>query len=130
MRYLVDSDFLIACFLIDDFSHRSASEILESLTKDDEIFINSLVEMEAATVVSKKVSMVKAKSFVDWLGKLGLNEIFVDEYMMGKGWKLFLEQTKKGSSFVDCMNLVVAKKMGCDKILAFDKFYPQELRIK
>lgn len=129
MRYLVDSDFLVACFNKDDFSHRRASEIMEKWTGDEEIFLNSLVEMESATVISKRIGMIKTSLFMIWLGKLGMNKYFVDEETMGKSWELFLEQTKKGSSFVDSMNLVVAKKLGCRKILSFDKFYPKEYRV-
>lgn len=129
MKYLVDSDFLISCYFEDESLNLVASDIIDTLDDDDELCVTSLVEMESATVVSNKRGMIKAKEFHKWVDGLGVRKVFVDEILMILGWKKFLEQTKKGSSFIDSMNLVVAKKLGCKKILSFDKFYPRELRV-
>ena len=44
------------------------------------------------------------------------------------GWKIFKAQTKKGISYVDCINLAVIQKFKFDGILSFDKFYPRSLK--
>lgn len=128
MKFLIDSDFLIAVFLTSEPLHEVATKLLSEIDEGDEICVTSLVEMESATVMSNKKGMKSAVEFRNWIMNLGMRRIFIDEIHMILGWKMFLEQTKKGSSFIDSMNLVVAKKLGCKKILSFDKFYPKELR--
>lgn len=130
MRILLDSDFLVGLFLVTDALHQKSLELFEKLTEEDELIMTSLVKLESATVISNKAGMVYVKEYVKFLDMVPLSERFVDENLMVTGWKMFLEQIKKGSSFIDSMNLVVAKKLGCKKILSFDKFYPKELRLK
>ncbi len=129
MKYLVDSDFLVGLFLESDALHNRAKELFENINEKDILVMTSLVKMESATVVSNKAGMLYARKFVKFIEEAPLVEVFEDELSMVDGWKLFLSQTKKGSSFIDSMNLVVARKMSCKKILSFDKFYPREWRV-
>ena len=56
--------------------------------------------------------------------------IFVDEEMEKLSWRIFSNQAKKGTSFVDCSNLAVIEKFSLDGIVSFDKFYPKKLLIR
>ena len=44
-------------------------------------------------------------------------------------WDLFLKQSKKGTSFIDCANLTALSYYNFDKIFSFDQFYPKTLRL-
>ncbi len=130
-KVLLDSDFLVGMMREDEDLHETIKEMVSSdWFENSYVIVTSLVKMEAATVISHRVGMAMARRLVNCIDRLVDEEVFVDERWMNAGWLVFLEQTKKGSSFVDSMNLVVAKKLGCKKILSFDKFYPKEFRVK
>jgi len=124
---LVDSDFLIALARKEDASHKLAKKIFSERVSFGEIKITSLVLMEATTVMSHKGGMEGARKFYGIVKNLVDEIIFVDQELMEEGWEVFLKQTKKGTSFVDCANLATARKHKVDKILSFDKFYPKDL---
>jgi len=66
---------------------------------------------------------MRSDFFYDKLPKLNLKIISFDEKLENMSWEMFLKQTKKGCSFVDCANLAVIKAYNLDGILSFDKFY-------
>ena len=70
--------------------------------------------------------MDNAKAFYRKLNELISNVLFLDSEAERKAWEVFLKQTKKGTSFVDCANLATAEEFGFDKILSFDEFYPKK----
>ena len=129
-KVLIDSDFLVGMIREDEDLHEEIKEMVNSEWFDKSyILVTSLVKMESVTVISNRVGMAVARKLADYIDDLVDEEIFIDEEWMKLGWNLFMTQTKKGSSFIDSMNLVVAKKLGCKKILSFDKFYHKELRV-
>jgi hypothetical protein len=40
-----------------------------------------------------------------------------------KAWYIFKQQTKKGTSFIDCANIAIYKHFKMDAIFSFDKIY-------
>lgn len=129
MKFLVDSDFLISFSDPDDSNHKKATGIFKNLEKDRELVALNLVFQESTTVVSKKFGMDKARLFYEGINKLINTEIYLDQDSEARAWRVFLKQTKKGTSFVDCANLAVAEKYKLDGILSFDEFYPKELNV-
>lgn len=130
MKLLVDSDFLIANYRIDDPSHRKASESARELNKQKhKFYCLNIVVQESTTVISKKMGMNHARKF--YSGLRNFIDIFVilDEQTERKAWEIFLAQTKKGTSFVDCANLAALEKYKFDKILSFDTVYPKKFKI-
>ena len=129
MKLLVDSDFLFGLFVPDDLHHKRARQIWVDLVKrEDEVFVLKLTIQETATVLSHKRDQRTAISFVDKLPELGLRVLGIDVEVEEDGWKIFKAQTKKGISYVDCINLAVIQKFKFDGILSFDKFYPKSLK--
>ena len=129
MKLLVDSDFLFGLFVPDDLHHKRARQIWVDLVKrEDEVFVLKLTIQETATVLSHKRDQRTAISFVDKLPELGLRVLGIDVEVEEDGWKIFKAQTKKGISYVDCINLAVIQKFKFDGILSFDKFYPRSLK--
>ena len=130
MRLLADSDFLFGLFVPTDPHYENAKRILQDVVeKGIEILILNLVIQEVVTVLSHKVGQQMAISFKEKFHLLDVGTIFVDEELEKSAWKIFLQQHKKGTSFVDCANLAVIEKYKLDGILSFDTFYPKELRV-
>ncbi len=125
MKLLADSDYLIALSVTEDSNHKRAIEISNNIS-GREISAMNIVFQESTTVVSKKFGMDNAKAFYRKLNELISNVLFLDSEAERKAWEVFLKQTKKGTSFVDCANLATAEEFGFDKILSFDEFYPKK----
>ena len=128
MNLLVDSDFLVALYNPDDSNHHKATKIFRKLESVNFSALN-IVFQEATTVISKRMNMSHARKFHDSISRLISNEIKLDNILEENSWKIFLSQTKKGTSFVDCANLVTCDFYKLDGILSFDEFYKNK-RIK
>jgi len=130
-KLLVDSDFLVGVFRQEDTNHQKAMGLLERMKEEEvELWMSNLVHQESATVVSHRVGMEAVRSFVKNLASDIHKRVLVDKELEKKAWRIFLSQTKKGCSFVDCANLTVVEKYKLDGILAFDEFYPKGLRLE
>ncbi|OGM24555.1 hypothetical protein A3D00_00780 [Candidatus Woesebacteria bacterium RIFCSPHIGHO2_02_FULL_38_9] len=125
MKFLLDSDFLIALYKPDDSNHKKSKELFKKI-QGDELAALNIVFQESTTVVSKKMGMTHAKKFYDSINRIIEIKINMNEELEQQSWRMFLKQTKKGTSFVDCANLATTKIYGIDKIASFDKFYPKE----
>lgn len=124
LKLLVDSDFLIANYRRDDPSFEKATKAAIALNKKGaKLYCLNLVVQESTTVLSKKMGMHDAKKFYTGLNNFIDIFVLLDEKLEKRGWELFLKQTKKGTSFVDCANIAVVEKYKFDGILSFDKFY-------
>lgn len=128
MKILIDSDFLVGFFLSGDAHHQKTKRIYEEFSEKGDIYVSNLVIQETATVISHLVGMDAVRIFSNKFSSLGLIKIDLDKSLEADAWKIFLQQTKKRSSFVDCLNLALIKQNKMDRILSFDKFYPKELR--
>lgn len=129
-RLLVDSDFLVGVFREGDANHKKAMGVLGKIKREEiELWMSNLVQQESATVVSHKVGMNAVRQYMKILVGDIQRVIRVDADLEKSAWGIFLRQTKKGCSFVDCANLAVIEKYKLDGILTFDKFYPKELRL-
>ena len=128
-RMLLDSDFLVAVFRPTDSSHHKAQEFLQKLNHQPvELWVINLVIQESTTVISYKMGMEEAKKFY-LLAKQEINQLVeIDGVLEKTAWEIFLKQTKKGTSFIDCANLACLQTYKLNKILSFDAFYPKELR--
>lgn len=124
MKKLIDSDFLVGLFREDDVHHEKTLVALEKEMEDKSgLYVVNLVLFETATVLAHRVDMDAVRLFYEKLPKLNLKIISFDEKLENMSWGIFLKQTKKGCSFVDCANLAVMGKYNLDEILSFDKFY-------
>ena len=131
MKLLVDSDFLVAAYKADDPSHIRATKMSRLHNKQGNKFVClNLVVQESATVISHRMGMDDARKFYKNIGNFIDTFIVLDTELEKECWNIFLEQSKKGTSFVDCANLAVCQKYKLDGILSFDKFYPKEVVVK
>lgn len=127
MKYFVDSDFLISLYDGDDFNHSKADDIFRSIK--GEIIVSNLVLFESVTVISKKFGMRYARDMYKMVSSIVDEVLFVGEGLFQIIWDIFLNKDKKGTSFIDCSNLVLVQEKDDSKILSFDKFYPKQYRL-
>lgn len=128
MKLLIDTDCLFAAYVQHDPNHTIAVTLLkEHKQSGDELYITNLVLQEVATVFSHKIGQNESITLLNEIALLGLTRITVAEDIEESGWKTFRNQTKKGTSFVDCANLAVTEKYKFDGILSFDRFYGEKL---
>ena len=129
MKILIDSDFLVGLFRDEDVHHTRSLGVLDrEVRRSGNLFVSNLVLFETATVLAHRVNMDAVRLFYEKLPKLKLKRIGIDERMENKAWEIFLKQTKKGCSFVDCANLAAIEIYKFKGILSFDEFYPESLR--
>ena len=130
-KIVLDSNVLVALYKLDDSTHQKAKEITRRLHDQGDVFmVLNLVVQETATVISMKVGQKEAKDFYLKRDRVIDQEIALDDDLEKLTWNIFMKQTKKGTSFVDCANLVAIEKFSLDGILSFDKFYPKKLLIR
>lgn len=119
---LVDTDVLVASLVEFDLGHEKAVEIFRRLENEKrELIVLNLAVYEAATVISHRVGQETAVDFLDKVGQEHI--VFLDKKLEQRAREEFKNQTKKGTSFTDCANLALCKKLRTDSIFSFDLFY-------
>jgi predicted nucleic acid-binding protein len=121
MKILVDTDFLIALIKIDDKNHLKTIDKVQKI-KEAKVFITPFTIPETVTVLSYKVSHIAAKNFLK-TARNKFSELPLNEEIIALADKIFLSQNKKGTSWIDCLNVALIKYYKLDGILSFDNFY-------
>lgn len=130
MKVLIDSDFLVGIFREGDPHHTIATKLLKvHKDRSSTLLVLNLVLQEAATVLSHRTGMEAVRLFYKKIPELELVITHIDEDVEQHAWEIFLKQTKKGTSFVDCANLAALEYYHIERIASFDRFYPRELLI-
>ena len=119
----MDSDFLVALYKPDDTNHLKSTGIYKKIEHGYEFFALNIVFQEATTVISKRMDMQHARNFYESINKIILKKAYLDTKLEEKSWQIFLRQTRRGTSFVDCANLAALDYYKLDGILSFDRFY-------
>lgn len=128
---LVDSAAWIAIYMPDDLFHRDALMIYEGLkAQNRKMVTTSAVLGETVTVLSHRAGQELARSFLSFIQRSEIPVIFIDEDMHQQALALFRQQEKKGTSFVDCANAVVARRLGIATVFSFDDFYVKKMGLK
>ena len=129
-KVLVDSDAFISLRFSDQSTHLQARKILRKLQKDKvQLYCLNLCLYETATVISRKYSQQKAVDFFNDLKVSSPTIINMSPELETLTWNIFVQQTKKCTSFIDCANLSALSYYNIDKIFSFDQFYPQSVRL-
>ena len=121
-KILIDADGVIAILKKDDSNHEKSLKI-DLKIRDYKKYITNLVFAEVANVLSIKKGQSFAKQSIKDLYSSEVEIIFIDEYLFQKTVEVFTKQSKKGTSFVDCANLVVMQEHSIAKIFSFDSSY-------
>lgn len=124
-KVLVDADALVALAKPDDSNHKRSLIIAKKL-KNDILFITQLTIPEASTVISYRVTHNAAKIFLIAARKRNLVELALSSEAIKSADEVFLAQKRKGTSWIDCLNVAVVKIHSLEGIFSFDKFYPKQ----
>ena len=121
---LVDTDFLFAYFVGTDALHDSAVKLFESY-RDLDWYMLVPTFAEFLTTLSNKSSKRDANLAFFAIKELGISLLDTERSFWDKAFDLFLEQNKKHTSVIDCLNLVYFRESTIPfyKIASFDKFY-------
>lgn len=122
MKILIDADALVALAKEDDSNHKKAVKIAQRLKKET-LYVTALTIPEAATVLSYRVSQEAAQKFLKEARQKKLIELPLTTQASVLADEIFLKQTKKGTSWIDCLNVAIAKIHNLAGIFSFDRFY-------
>jgi len=126
MKILFDSDVLFALYVPHDANHIKSKRIFSTLDlHSGDLFVSDHVIQETATVLSRKVNQTIALDFYYSFTKLNVNHIQSSPDVLNQAWQIFLDQTKKSTSFIDCLNVAIFQEYQLDAIFSFDTFYPR-----
>ena len=129
--YLVDSDAFIGRFFPNDAHYHECTKKFAQLESGAaQLVTTNLVILEVATVLSHKDSQEAARKFLQVIKQSQLPVIHLDEKLFAKSLELFAIQTKKGTSVVDCANVVVMERYKIGKIFSFDEVYPKSFNLQ
>lgn len=127
-QVLIDSDAFVGWMVRKDAHHERASALFEQvMAKRLRCATTSYTVAETATVVSMLAGQDPARHFLTTLvEKRRFPVIFIDEKRYTQVLELFKQQTRRGTSVVDCVNVAVMKELEIPTIFSFDRVYPKD----
>ena len=131
LHILFDSDAFVGWLWPDDKLYSKANQVFEKIKyKQLRIVTTSWVIAETATVLSNREGQTLARSFLKRMRDMRFPTIHIDEILQRETEKLFERQEKKGTSMVDCGNVIVMQRYKIPAIFSFDKFYKKQQGIQ
>ena len=131
LELLVDSDAFVGRFYPDDVHHKKVKSIFAKIEKQKKrVVTTSLVITETATVLSHKSGQDASRKFLVTIEKTKLPIIHINELLHRETVAFFKKQEKKGTSVVDCANVVVMRRFQIPTIFSSDGFYSKQSDIK
>ncbi len=122
----VDSDAFIASLKEEDTNHSRAREIFDKLSDQPIHFVTSnFVFAEVVTVLSQRVNRQAAVNYIQTMTdeETPFAILRADETVEREAITVFLRQTSKNTSFVDCTNIAFMQLYRLDTIFTFDEIY-------
>jgi predicted nucleic acid-binding protein len=125
VKALIDADMLVGLIHHDDAHHLTSQSIIAKYSTSL-IYITPYTIPETATVLSHKVSQKIAIQFIQFSKDQNWELLDTNDRIINLTNDLFCSQTKKGISWIDCLNCVMVKIHHLDGIFSFDKFYTHQ----
>ena len=126
LSIFIDSDAFIAFIKKDDSQHGKALEIFNKLNTQEVVFSTSnYIFAEVVTVLSQRVGREAALAFIKSIHgpESGMDIKWVTPEIEASAVDIFLKQTSKNASFVDCVNMAIVRILPIDAIFSFDGVY-------
>ena|SRR5579864_3425884 len=128
---LVDSDAFVGRFYPKDAHFERASAIFAELEeKEYRAVTTSMVVAETATVLSHREGQELATDFLRKIEESKLPVIHITEALQQAATKVFVAQSKRGTSMTDCANVAVVHHFGIPTIFSFDKVYKRDFGLQ
>lgn len=116
----IDTNALLSLVVLDEFHDRALQWWQEN--REVDLVTSNLVVMETLGWVRHKVGRQKAIDIGKRLyesGELKLERMtMVDE---GEAWRLFQKVFGRGYSMIDCVSIVMMKRLKIKKVFTFDR---------
>lgn len=117
----IDADAFIAIHYSSDAHHKKAIEILNNF--EDDLITSSEVVAETTTKLSYFLSHQIACNFINEILKSKIIIEYLNPLRLQQAKELFTKQSSKRVSLTDCINMVICRELGIEKIFSFDKHY-------
>lgn len=128
---LIDSDAFVGWIFPNDPHFPAMQAAFQAIFTDRlRIACTNTVRFETATVLSHRQDQSLACTFLEQLERIQLPIIRISESLEKKALTLFKQQTQRGSSFIDCANVVALQEYGIPSILSFDKAYSKQYGVE
>lgn len=125
-RILVDADAFVALYNANDSNHGRALKISEQINiAGTETATSYFVLSEAVTVISRRLGLSKAVSFLNEMLASKMLIFEIDDQVFLHAQKIYSCQTSKDVSFNDVINIALINQHNLDAIFSFDKHYKQ-----
>lgn len=122
----IDSDIFIASVKETDSNHQKVKTIFEKLVKRPVTFYTSnYVFSECITVLSQRIGKTIAHQFIKDMKSSDaiFSVLWITERIEEKAIDIFLKQTSKNVSFVDCTNMALIELNHIHTVFSFDQVY-------
>lgn len=131
MSVFVDASFLIALFHQNDFFHQKATEIIQKLEQNSEIFITSKLSVaEGVNYIFRHQGPKTAEKFLKTIRKSGLEEVEINNEIFEAAYNLlFKQKNRKCLNFFDCLHLATMNFLEIKNILTFDQHFRRHATI-
>lgn len=121
----VDTSAFFAAADRDDRHHEEAAFALrEAIRRDEELLTHSLVVIETAALVHRRLGHDVAKRFLADLDVFRV--VWVDESLYRLGVERYAKSSPTGPSLVDCVSFAVMRRWKIRSVLAFDSLFEDE----
>jgi predicted nucleic acid-binding protein len=122
---LIDSDAFVGLLYEKDAHHQKAVALFSQLeNKKIALVSTNYIILETATVLSHRQGQSVARMFLKFVQQIPI--IHIGEALHKQSLDLFRRQIRRGTSVVDCSNVVLMKHYGIPKIFSFDKVYAKD----
>ncbi len=126
---LVDSDAFVGWLYENDAHHEKSEQLFNMIkTRRLKLVTTSLVIGETATVLSNRKGQDLARRFFKLVEKYPT--IHITEKIHKETTSYFNTQEARGTSFVDCSNVVTMKMLKIPQIFSFDKAYSKQFGVE
>lgn len=121
MEIFVDTSAFIAIANRSDWHHLKAKEFLNTLTPDTKLHTSNYIIDETVTRIRMIVGHKAALIFGREMLSSQLYTIhYIDKDIEKEAFKIFEKHPDKKLSFTDCTSFALMKKLGINKVFAFD----------
>ncbi len=121
---LFDSDAFVGYTVGTDDHHSFMVEYVKKMVNPDVLALTtSGVVFETASLLSRRFHHSYAREFLKFLeaSQMHIVELTRDDRLAAQ--QLFTEQLTAHESLIDCVNVIVARKLGIKEMASFDTFY-------
>ena len=115
----LDTSAIYALADLSDKNHKAAKQTFASLlTAGEELLLHNYILVESLALIQHRLGIPQSKVFLSEAKQFRI--VWIDLSLHAKAAEYFMQQGKRGVSFVDSTSFVVMRENGIKKAFAFD----------